>query len=189
VIPAAAGSFRIVMEASNQPDLFAHNEVSRSLEQIDSLFAQVSKPQETLAFLKERRGHLAGAYLRLLRFLVQNQSGFRYAWAEPEFAEPRMFAVSQMEAGPLVDALSSISNLGAETVVITGSLKKADVRNGAWRLATPDGEMSGKIKEGGPSLKGLKVEGIYRFTCLEEIEELAGGREQRALYLTEHEPA
>jgi hypothetical protein len=100
-----------------------------------------------------------------------------------------MFAVSQMEAGPLVDALSSISNLGAETVVITGSLKKADVRTGAWRLATPDGEMSGKIKEGGPSLKGLKVEGIYRFTCLEEIEELAGGREQRALYLTEHEPA
>jgi hypothetical protein len=35
----------------------------------------------------------------------------------------------------------------------------------------------------------LKLESRYRFKCLEEIEETQGGREQRNLYLTEHEPA
>jgi hypothetical protein len=56
-------------------------------------------------------------------------------------------------------------------------------------VAAADGEWSGKIKDGGPSLAGLKLESVYRFACLEEIEETQGGREQRALYLTEHEPA
>jgi hypothetical protein len=189
VVPAATGSFRVVMEAAKSPNLFGGSELARALEQIDELFANVSSPQETLAILKEHRGHLAGAYLRLLRFLVQHGSGLRYAWAEPTFAEPRVRGVSGAEAGPLVDVLSSVSNLGAETVVIVGALKKADVDSGAWRLAADDGESSGKIKEGGPSLAGLKLESVYRFTCLEEIEETQGGREQRALYLTEHEPA
>jgi len=35
----------------------------------------------------------------------------------------------------------------------------------------------------------LKLDSGYRFTCLEEIEETqAGAKEQRTLYLTEHEP-
>ena len=188
VVPAATGSFRVVMEAAKSPNMFGHSELARALEQIDGLFANVSDPQETLSRVKEHPGHLTGAFLRLLRFLVQNKSGLRYAWAEPTFAEPRVSAISEAEAGPLVDALSSVSNLGAETVVIVGALKKADVDSGAWRLATDDGEFSGKIKSGGPSLAGLKLESVYRFTCLEEIEETEGGREQRALYLTEHEP-
>jgi hypothetical protein len=189
VIPAATGSFRVVMEAAKLPNLFGHSELNRSLEQIDELFTNVSDPQRTLSILKEHRGHLAGSYLRLLRFLVQSKSGLRYAWAEPNFSEPRVRAVSEAEAGPLVDALSSVSNLGAETVVFVGALKKADVDSGAWRLKTIDEDVSGKIKDGGPSLAGLKLESNYRFTCLEEIEEMAGGREQRLLSLTEHEPA
>ena len=49
---------------------------------------------------------------------------------------------------------------------------------------------SGKVKEGGPSLEGLKIGGSYKFSCVEEIEEVEGtGREQRTLYLNEHEPA
>ena len=70
-----------------------------------------------------------------------------------------------------------------------GALKKAEVDNGSWRLAIGDDDIAGKIKPGGPSLAGLKLESRYRFTCLEEIEETQGGREQRTLYLTEHEPA
>jgi hypothetical protein len=49
---------------------------------------------------------------------------------------------------------------------------------------------SGKVRDGGPSLDGLKAGGRYRFSCVEEIEEVEGtGREQRTLYLLEHEPA
>jgi len=121
---------------------------------------------------------------------VQTKSGLRYSWAEPTFTEPRARGVSEAEAGPLVDLLSGVSNLGAETVVLIGSLKKADVDNGTWRIATGEEDLSGKTKGGGPSLGGLKLESRYRFTCLEEIEETQGGsREQRTLYLTEHEPA
>jgi CRISPR/Cas system CMR-associated protein Cmr3 (group 5 of RAMP superfamily) len=48
---------------------------------------------------------------------------------------------------------------------------------------------SGKVREGGPSLDGLKVGGRYKFSCVEEIEEVEStGREQRTLFLIEHEP-
>ncbi|MDQ3621392.1 MAG: hypothetical protein M3463_02745 [Verrucomicrobiota bacterium] len=140
--------------------------------------------------MKAHRGHLAGAYLRLLRFLVQNKSGLRYAWAEPASIEPNSRSVSEAQAGPLLELLSGVSNLTAEPVNLVGALKKADVDSGGWRLAAEDGEFSGKIKAGGPSLARLKLESVYRFSCVEEIEEIqGGGRGQRTLYLIEHEPA
>lgn len=188
VIPAAPGSFRVVLEAAKLPDMLGQSEMARALQRIDGLFENVSDPHKTLAMVKSHRGHLAGAYLRMLRFLVQGRSGLRYSWAEPNFREPRARAVTEAEAGPLVDLLSGVSNLGAENVTLVGALERADVVTGGWRLATTEGDYSGKIKEGGPSLAGLKLGGTYRFTCLEEIEETQGGREQRTLYLTEHEP-
>ncbi len=71
---------------------------------------------------------------------------------------------------------------------MTGALEKADVVSGSWRISASDGTFAGQIKEGGPSLEGLKIGGTYRFSCLEEIEEMEStGREQRTLYLIEHE--
>jgi hypothetical protein len=188
VIPAAPGSFRIVLEAAKLPDMLGQSEMARALQRIDGLFENANDPQKTLAMVKSHRGHLAGAYLRMLRFLVEHRSGLRYSWAEPNFNEPRARAVTEAEAGPLVDLLSGVSNLGAENVNLVGALERADIDNGSWRLATQEGDYSGKTKEGGPSLAGLKLGSTYRFTCLEEIEESQGGREQRTLYLTEHEP-
>jgi hypothetical protein len=188
VIPAAPGSFRIILEAAKLPDMLGQSEMARALERIDALFENAADPQKTLEMVKSHRGHLAGAYLRMLRFLVQARSGLRYSWAEPNFLEPRARAVTETEAGPLVDLLSGVSNLAAENVTLVGALERADVVSGAWRLATQEGDYSGKVKEGGPSLNGLKLGGTYRFSCLEEIEETQGGREQRTLYLTEHEP-
>lgn len=189
IIPAAPGSFRVFLEASKSPNLFGENELGRALELVDALFINVKDPQAVLTNLKEHRGHLAGAYLRLLRFLVGHQTGFRYSWAEPAFPQARNSAISEAETAPLVEVLSGVSNLGSESVTLSGGLEKADVVNGTWRLATPDGTFSGKIKPGGPSLEGLKIGSAYRFACLEEIEETDGtGREQRNLYLIEREP-
>ena len=81
VVPAATGSFRVMLEASRSPDLLGQNELSRALQRIDELFAHVGDPAQTLATVKAHRGHLAGAYLRLLRFLVETKTGLRYAWA------------------------------------------------------------------------------------------------------------
>ncbi|MFN0124687.1 MAG: DUF6575 domain-containing protein [Blastocatellia bacterium] len=190
VIPAAAGSFRVVLEAARTPNMFGQNELGRALERVDVLFADADIPERALATVKAHRGHLAGAYLRLLRFLVQHKTGLRYSWAEPTFSSPNSRAITQGEAGPLADILSGLSNLGAEPVVLTGELDKADKGRNTWRLITPDGAVSGRIKEGGPTLGGLKIGSVYRFSCLEEIEEVEGaGREQRTIYLSEYEPA
>ena len=189
VVPAATGSFRVVLAAAKTPDLLGQSELGRALQRVDELFEHVGDPRQALAAVKAHRGHLAGAYLRLLRFLVESKSGLRYAWAEPTFTQPHSRTVTEAEARPLVDLLSGVANLGAETAILVGALKKADVDSGAWRIATPEGDYSGKIKEGGPSLAGLKLECTYRFTCVEEIEEVQGsGREQRTLFLNEHEP-
>ena len=170
--------------------MFGQSELARSLDLVDTLFEQVSNPSRTLETAKRFRGHLAGSYLRLLRFLVQSDSGLRYSWAEPDFEQSRSRGITRGELGPLVDVLSAVSNLGEESIELVGALKKADKDSGAWRLATDDGERSGKIRGGGPSLAGLKIDGAYRFKCIEEIEEAEiSGVEKRSLFLVAHEPA
>jgi hypothetical protein len=85
---------------------------------------------------------------------------------------------------------NSVSNLGSQAVNLLGALEEADVTKRTWRIATPDDKYSGEVKQGGPSLEGLKLGGVYKFSCIEEIEEVEGtGREQRTLYLIEHRPA
>ena len=189
VVPAAPGSFRVFLAAAQLPDMLGQSELERALERVDALFESARDPEAALASIKTHRGHLAGAYLRLLRFLVQHRTGMRYSWAGPSFPHSRSGGVTEAEAGPLVEMLSGVSNIGAEPVELTGALEKADVLSGLWRLSSQEGSFSGKIKQGGPSLEGLKLGGIYRFSCLEEIEEFEGtGREQRTLYLVEREP-
>lgn len=189
VIPAAPGSFRVFLEAAKHPDMLGQSELERALERVDALFANASNPVAALAAVKAHRGHLAGAYLRLLRFLVQHKTGLRYSWAQPSLIKSNSGGVTEGEAGPLIEALSGISNLTSESVELTGALERADVVSGAWRLQTAEGPFSGKIKEGGPSLECLKLGSSYRFSCVEEIEEIEGtGREQRTLFLVEREP-
>lgn len=189
VIPAGAGSFRVVLEAAQKPNLIGQNELARALQRVDVLFENAANPQKALATVKTHRGHLAGAYLRLLRFLVQHKTGLRYSWAEPAFAKPNNRAVTEAEAGPLVDVLSGVSNLGSESITLVGEFEKMNRGAGSWGLLTDDGLYSGKVREGGPSLDGLKAGARYKFSCIEEIEEVEGtGREQRTLYLNEHEP-
>jgi len=190
IIPAATGSFRVVLEAAKTPDMLGQSELARALQRVDVLFANAADPTKALAIVKTHRGHLAGAYLRLLRFLVKHKTGLRYSWAEPNFAKPNYRAIAEAEAGPLVDVLSGVSNLGGESVTLVGEFEKVNRGTGAWGLLTEEGLQSGKVREGGPSLDGLKVGGRYKFACVEEIEEVEGtGREIRTLYLIEHEPA
>ena len=126
VIPAAAGSFRVVLEAAKTPDLLGQSELARALQRVDLLFEDAANPQKALVTVKAHRGHLAGAYLRLLRFLVQHKTGLRYSWAEPSFSRPNYRAVAEAEAGPLVDVLSGMSNLGGESLTLVGEFEKVN---------------------------------------------------------------
>ncbi len=188
VIPASAGSFRVVLEASQTPDMFGLVELSRALQRMDLLFDHTNSPQDTLAILREHRGHLAGSYLRLLNFLVQHNTSLSYSWAEPISTRASYRSVSESQAISLVDVLSGVSNLGSEPVTLVGEFERVNRHGGSWGILTEDGVRSGKIKDGGPSLNGLRVGGRYRFHCIEEIEGMeATGRESRTLYLNEYE--
>ena len=189
VVPGAAGSFRVVLEAANLPDLFGDSVLGKALQRVDMLFRHTADPHETLAVVRESRGHLAGAYLRLLRFLVDRRTGLRYSWAEPNSERSSYRSVLQAEAGPLVEALSSVTDLGREAVTLDGTLERFNRPSGTWGLLTTGGQRLGKIREGGASLDGLEVGGRYVFYCDEVIEEVdITGRESRTLYLNQHEP-
>lgn len=189
VVPATAGSFRIVLEAAKTPDLLGQSELSRALERVDALFEKAADPEQAVEIVRANRGHLAGAYLRLLRFLIRHNTGLRYSWAEPGFSKPSARSISEGEATPLVSLLSGVSNLGSESVNLLGTLEEADVTRRTWRIATTDGKYSGEVKQDGPSLAGLKLGSSYKFSCIEEIGEQEGiGRELRTLYLVEHRP-
>ena len=190
VVPAAAGSFRIVLEAANVPDLFGHSDLARALPRVDALFRCAGNPEEALASAREVRGHLAGAYLKLLRFLDERGTGLRYSWADPSSERPSRGAISHGQAGPLLKVLSSVTDLGVEAVTLEGTFERFNRGTGAWGLLTAEGSRSGRIREGGPGLDGLEVGGRYVFYCDEVIEEFdVTGRELRTIYLNRQEPA
>lgn len=188
VVPAAAGSFQFVLEAAAGPDLFGSNDLEDALRQIDMLFEQNGEPQELINFVQNIRGHLPGSYLRLLRLLVEKNTGLRYSWAEPKSERPRQNGVSHAQAGSLVEVLSTIRNLGSEPTTLEGQFDRFDRTNGNWALLTDDGRRSGKLRQGESTLDGLQVGAHYRFHCDEEIDSVeVTGRESRTLYLNSYE--
>jgi hypothetical protein len=189
VVPAATGSFLIVLEGAKTPDLLGQSELARALRCVDELFANVSDPKRALEEVRKRKGHLAGSYLRLLRFLDSKKTGLRYAWAEPNFEKPNRKTIAESEVAPLVSALSGVASLGAESVELVGTVDNVKVDSGTWRITTSEGVFSGKTKRDGPCLAGTENGGSYRFSCEEIIEEMEGtGREKRSLYLIEYQP-
>ena len=46
VVPAAAGSFRIVLEAANFPDLFGDSVLGKALQRIDTFFSEYGRPPQ-----------------------------------------------------------------------------------------------------------------------------------------------
>ncbi len=188
VVPAASGSFRVVLEAADRPDLSGDTELEWAFPQVDTLFEAAASPQATLAFVRDNRGDLAGSYLQLLRFLARNRMGLRYSWAVPSSETPTIRAVLEGQTRPLIEALSSVEKLANEKVILEGKFEKFNRNTGAWGLSMKDGSYSGKIADEGPNLDGLEVGASYRFFCDEEVEEVfLTGKEKRILYLNRHE--
>lgn len=186
VVPAAPGSFRVFLEAARTSDLLGQNELERALERVDDLFNSSGDPQAALEKVKQHRGHLAGTYLKLLRFLETRQTGMRYSWATPSCSVSKKASITRAALSPLVEALSGISNIGSEEIEFTGVLDKVDVSKGTWRLKCQEGTVAGRIRENGPSLERMTTGETYRFLCVEEIDQVEGtGREQKTLYLIE----
>ena len=184
VVPAAAGSMRVVLEAAHPPDLLGVSQVALALRRVDMFFENASNPDSALEMAKHHRGHLAGAYLRLLRFLEDHETGFSYSWAEPASSQASSRAVSASEAEELAKVLSKVTSLGAEDITLVGELMKVNRDTKVWGLDTGSGVKTGKVIDEGPSLNGLTVGGRYKFFCVEKIDAMQGtGRQTRCLYL------
>lgn len=189
VVPAAAGSFRFVLESAQQTDIFGHNELSRAWMRVDDVVLSALKSEYQPHALQQYRGHLAGACLEFLKLLANRKIDVGYAWANPSSSCASMIKVSAAQAKPLVKSLSEISDIGAEEVTLVGDFEKFNRNTGTWGLRTDDGEAKGKIKDDNLSLDGLDVGERYRFHCVEEITQSPAGNEVSTLYLQAHERA
>lgn len=187
IIPAAPGSFRVLMEAAKPSDLFGAGRLALALECMDEVFASVSDPLKAVEGLRCYKGRLARSCINLLGFLAEVDTGLRYSWAQPNLTAARHVGISQADAKNLSRILSEVVDIGNEETVIEGELEKAN-RSGAgsWALLTEEGVKSGKVRQDDEiRLDGLEVGKRYRFDCVEEIEVNAVGKETRALYLKE----
>ena len=188
VVPASAGSYRVVLEAANPPDMFGSGELVRGLKRLDEIFASAENPDDAQELLQAHRGHLAGSYIGLIQFLAEQRTGLRYGWADPAFLEVRHGGISEVVARQLAESLSGVTSLATETVILAGVFVRVNLETGDWGLMTDEGRRVGKLKDDSPTLDGLVTRKRYRFTCVEDIELDVAGREKHTLYLQKIEP-
>ena len=188
VVPAAPGSFRVVMVASRPGDMFGNNELARALQQVDAVFESARYPEEAKERLREYKGHLAGSYIKLLSCLVEHNTGLRYAWAERMFNAARHGGVTESVAKELVDVLGESGSLSVEDITLTGVLERTDRNSGSWRLLTDEGTRTGTVTEPSPDLNGLVIGNRYVFRCIAKAEISGIDKETVTLYLHQYEP-
>ena len=157
VVPAAPGSYRVILEAARQPDLFGHHELVRGLQRLDEVFAIAEHPDAALEMMHQHRGRLAGSFIKLMAFLTLNQTGLAYSWAYPGATAARYGGVSEAGARRLYAALSGVGHLGTAPLTLVGEFERVNRSRGDWGLLTADGIKTGVIAENGPSLNGLQV--------------------------------
>ena len=187
-VPAAAGSYRIVMEPANPPDMFGHSELSRAFERIDRVFASGNDPATARQNLAEHKGHLAGSYIKLMRLLADSETGLRYRWATTDSIESRNAGVTRVQASQLADVLEVAIELSTEAVTVRGRLEQASDRLGTWCIADDDGYRHyGKVEDP-TELDGLTIGLSYEFMCAEIVDIDATGKERRTLTLQTPKP-
>jgi len=186
-VPMMPGSFRLILVASQYPDLFGGVELGRALSVVDDITSVANDPEETLKRLKKYQGHTVASYRRLIHFIVENDLSMRYAWSDLSRSSVSSYGITRKQAEPLLVALDSSESLGIEQVVLVGRLLSGNTTSGQWQLyvAAEKKNYSGKVREG-VSLDGLILRRkTYVFTC-EEVEEVTGtGRITKTLHATQ----
>ena len=188
VVPAAPGSYRVILEADKPLDMFGYGGLALGLQRLDEVFASAEAPDLAQESLQKHKGRLAGSYIKLMQFLSANNMGLDYSWAYPELKTAISGGVSGANARRLTSNLSGVTSLTTESVTLEGEFERVNRRRGDWGLLTDnDGVKTGNIALGGPELDGLEVGKRYRFHCQEDTELYAIGSEKHTLYLVEIE--
>ena len=190
VVPAAPGSYRVVLEAAKPSDMFGSGELVKGLRKLDAIFASADNPKLARDLLQDHQGHLAGSYIRLINFLAEHNTGLSYSWADGMLDSSQYGGVSEAAAKQLAELLFDVTHLSVESVTLSGEFERVNRSAGDWGLLTDKGVIrSGKVAEDGPSLDGLQVGKRYIFHCIEDTELNAAGREKHILHLQKIETA
>jgi len=183
-VPAKPGSFKMILVPAQQNDLFGDADVGRGLELIDELLSSVDDPQATLERVKKYTGHTASSLVKLIRFIVEQNLTIKYSWTSPHGGNVSSRTITQREAVPLLDLLSSTENLQIERFAVTGRLTVLNINSESWRIDSLDSSdhFIGKCAPG-VTVSGLTGGEVYTFVCEEKIEEVAATVVDRALDL------
>ena len=114
VVPAAAGSFRVVLEAARAPDKFGYGGLVLGLQRLDAVFAAVEDPDLARDGLRKHQGRLAGSFIQLMQLLAASDTGINYSWAYPGSKVASYGGVSGADARRLAAALSGVDDLAAQ---------------------------------------------------------------------------
>ena len=169
VVPAAAGSFSVMLAAARHGSEDAPGELSRGLEVVDALFAG-AKANDGVSVVTKTGGRLASTYMKLVNFVAEAQVGFRYSWTEPALSQVRRSSISVDEARHLWTLMGEAVNRKQRGVSVIGRLVKANLKTGAWILESEKGVYKGTAGTDASLLSGLVVGQDYRFWCTAEIE-------------------
>ena len=131
-----------------------------SFKKIDELVSAADNPQKSMEVLRNNRGHIVGAYGKILDFIVNNETSIEYEWASP-ISRPSGNKLLYRFALPLLEMLRQSEDMGTETIELTGTVIKADNKNRSWMIVNEDDqkEYSGTIKPGSM----ITLEGIVIF--------------------------
>ena len=111
VVPAAPGSYRVILEAARPPDKFGYGGLVLGLQRLDAVFAAVEDPDLAREGLREHRGRLAGSFIDLMQLLAANDTGLNYSWAYPGAKVASYGGVSGADARWLAAALAGVDDL------------------------------------------------------------------------------
>ena len=187
VIPAAAGSFCVLLEAASNDQECGGGELSRGLEVVDALFAG-AQARNGINVLRQTGGRLASTYMKMVNFVAEERVGFRYSWAEPAFSQVRRNSISVNRARRLRDLMGEAVNQELPEVSVMGRLVRADLKTGAWALESATEVYKGTAGPNRSLLSGLVVGRDYRFLCTAEIEtKRVTGKEARTFRLESSE--
>ena len=111
VVPAAPGSFRVILEAAaplgeppSRPALDP-GDLTIALKRMDEVFQSADEPDRAREILLKHKGDLADAYVKLLGILAEKNTGFHYSWADPNLPRAQYGGVSAGVAKTLYRAL------------------------------------------------------------------------------------
>ena len=172
------GSFTVHLQSRVDPDLLGFVGLSRALDKIDILTERIDEPEAGFSVIRDNRGHLVDAYRRLLKFMVDSESGLGYRWSAPDRTFSSARKISRSSAERLHNLIVEQKDLTVEEVTLKGVFTHVNVESGLWTLRDDEG-----TRHSGRSASGFKVtlSGVivdtqrYEVDCVERVEETGIG--------------